>query len=553
MPLHIDVRFGCVSRSFLALVAHHWCRAERVQVAPARIDIFSPDRLQGHFLGLFGTFSGSAGLNTRVLTWTPPGNTHGCAPYKVPRSPPDFMGIASIVDRGDCSFVNKSMQAQLAGATGVFVVSDSDQIVAMAEGSTVGDMRNETDIHIFSVSMQHMLGTAIRFWNANHSLELSVTLSVQPYILPQESFLDFSLVVEVLIATSLLVGGALFGTADLRPGSPLVPRRREEVLHIEAVHAPIYCFLGSGMLVVLFFLMKYLIYVVMAAFCFGGASCVQQISSAILQYNCPSLRRLVFTIGDEEISIADVIAVVPAASIVVGWVWFRNTEYGFIYQNTIGAGFLCMIQRQLRLPNLKVAAVLLTTMFFFDIFWVFLSPLFFGGKSVMVEVAKGGGTNEAVPMLIRVPTMSESRGGDRMLGFGDIALPGLLVSYLLRHDSLDKRTCRRGYFVPGVVGYVAGLLTTCYVLVRTHMGQPALLYLVPGTLLPVLSLSWCRGELRTLWEGLPKHDAHLRIEEAELPEVLGAPADGGSQPIIRARLSDDSLSPHSRTRERISI
>merc|ERR1711957_498502 len=113
-----------------------------------------------------------------------------------------------------------------------------------------------------------------------------------------------------------------------------------------------------------------------------------------------------------------------------------------------------MMQRTLRLPNLRVAAILLCTMFFFDIFWVFISPLLFSGKSVMVEVATGGGTNEAVPMLIRVPTVGESGGGERMLGFGDIALPGLLISYLLRYDSLESKTYRNGYFIPGVLGYV---------------------------------------------------------------------------------------------------
>ena len=69
-------------------------------------------------------------------------------------------------------------------------------------------------------------------------------------------------------------------------------------------------------------------------------------------------------------------------------------------------------------------------MFFFDIFWVFISPLFFT-KSVMVEVARGGGTGESVPMLLRVPAIGDPFGRDRMLGFGDIALPGHNLSYRL--------------------------------------------------------------------------------------------------------------------------
>ncbi|XP_049271851.1 uncharacterized protein LOC125758551 [Rhipicephalus sanguineus] len=32
-------------------------------------------------------------------------------------------------------------------------------------------------------------------------------------------------------------------------------------------------------------------------------------------------------------------------------------------------------------------------------------------------------------------------------------------------------------------------------------GQPALLYLVPAILLPVILLAWCRGDLKNFWNG----------------------------------------------------
>ena len=37
----------------------------------------------------------------------------------------------------------------------------------------------------------------------------------------------------------------------------------------------------------------------------------------------------------------------------------------------------------LRLPDLRVGAILLCVFFLYDIFWVFLSPYFFSGQSVM--------------------------------------------------------------------------------------------------------------------------------------------------------------------------
>jgi len=48
----------------------------------------------------------------------------------------------------------------------------------------------------------------------------------------------------------------------------------------------------------------------------------------------------------------------------------------------MGIALLLVIQRTLRLPNIKVSAVLLSMAFLYDIFWVFISPYFFE-ESVM--------------------------------------------------------------------------------------------------------------------------------------------------------------------------
>ena len=57
----------------------------------------------------------------------------------------------------------------------------------------------------------------------------------------------------------------------------------------------------------------------------------------------------------------------------------------------------------LRLPSFKICTILLSILFIYDIFFVFITPhLTTDGKSVMVEVATGGGSGEQLPMVLKV-------------------------------------------------------------------------------------------------------------------------------------------------------
>jgi len=313
---------------------------------------------------------------------------------------------------------------------------------------------------------------------------------------------DPSQLLLVCLATGLIVAGAFFSTADLRLGSPIAPKA-DEVVEMDNRVPFMFCAAGSCALVTLYFLMRYLIYVIIFVFCLGGTSTLTELMYKCLRYSFPRLQRRVCAlplIGAVEV--AALIAFPVALAVSVSWFALRNTSRGWLCQDIIGAAFLCFLQRTLRLPSMKLAAFLLGLMFCFDIFWVFVSPLIFE-RSVMVVVATGGGTGETVPMLLRLPAIGDALGRDRMLGFGDIALPGLLVSFLRRHDVLSGRQLKRGYFAPSVFGYFVAMFVTLFALYVMQIGQPALLYLVPGTLGTTLVLAWRRGELHDLWEGRP--------------------------------------------------
>jgi minor histocompatibility antigen H13 len=138
-------------------------------------------------------------------------------------------------------------------------------------------------------------------------------------------------------------------------------------------------------------------------------------------------------------------------------------------------------------PRAWQGCILLSGLFLYDIFWVF-------GTEVMVSVAKGINA----PIKILFPkALGVTPIPCSMLGLGDIVIPGIFVSLMLRFDS-QKGLASRPYFMTNLVFYELGLCATVAVMHFFDAAQPALLYLVPccigGSLLTAVS----RGELSEL-------------------------------------------------------
>lgn len=164
------------------------------------------------------------------------------------------------------------------------------------------------------------------------------------------------------------------------------------------------------------------------------------------------------------------------------------------------------------------------------------------GESIMVEVAKGGNTQEQLPMVLRVPhfnneALSVCFGQFSLLGFGDILVPGLLVAYCHGFDLLTTRS--RLYFISGTLFYGIGLVLTFVALYMMRTPQPALLYLVPATLLPTVCIAWCRGQLADIWHGVKPipmaAQSNLQIAAATTTTLpaSSAPPSAPSSPALQ--------------------
>eukprot|EP00933_Yihiella_yeosuensis_P005400 TRINITY_DN109906_c0_g1_i1.p1 TRINITY_DN109906_c0_g1~~TRINITY_DN109906_c0_g1_i1.p1 ORF type:complete len:524 (-),score=83.62 TRINITY_DN109906_c0_g1_i1:152-1723(-) len=428
-----------------------------------------------------------------------PVDSHGCD--RIERCP----GCAVVVQQGKCPFSQKASKAEQAGAKLLIVVMEKEgPPVAMTSSGKTG-LLGPPKPRIQSISVSKKVGRQVSILMTEKDALVASCRKRQ-----DDPFGDIlSEVFVAVLAVVLVMLGAWHSVEDIRrPESQNA--FNEQVVAVEEGSGPHFVLFGSLMLTVLFFFMKYLIYILLLLFASGAVSTTAMLFEPIISSWFPSLQnrkgctipaRLAALLGvEEEHSVSDLIAESIGGVLAICFLIYRNDDtFGWILQDMIAVMLLLTIQRTLRLPNLKVGTLLLICTFFFDIFWVFLSPLIFK-KSVMIEVATGGGTGQSVPMVLKIPALSSDLPGQfKILGLGDIAIPGLLISLLLRHDLVRKSRRCGGYFAAGVIGYALGLIATFVSLYLMQHGQPALLFLVPGTLVPTCLIGLRKGELGALW------------------------------------------------------
>ncbi|XP_010023580.2 signal peptide peptidase-like 3 [Eucalyptus grandis] len=334
---------------------------------------------------------------------------------------------------------------------------------------------------------------------------------------PNRPLVDFSVVFLWMMAVGTIVCASLWSDftaaeqTDERYNelSPKVPTdagiakddSEKEVLDISVTGAVCFVITASIFLVLLYFFMSsWVLWVLIVLFCIGGIEGMHSIILGLISRKSRNRSQKMVSmplIG--EVSWISVIVLLLCMAFAIFWAVNQEASWAWIGQDILGICMMITVLQIARLPNIKVASVLLCCAFLYDIFWVFLSPLLFK-ESVMVVVARGDNSGGAsIPMLLRVPRVFDPWGGYDMIGFGDILFPGLLVSLLCRFDKDNKRGLLNGYFLWSTVGYGVGLcLTYLGLYLMNGHGQPALLYLVPCTLGLSIVLALTRRELKHL-------------------------------------------------------
>ncbi|XP_065844014.1 signal peptide peptidase-like 2B [Oscarella lobularis] len=269
-----------------------------------------------------------------------------------------------------------------------------------------------------------------------------------------------------------------------------------------------------GILLLLYYFYKYAIYAVLALFALGswfGLSDIVASAADLLpqrfQCRCP-VKKVPF--AKTPPTILSVASYLISLGLPLFWFFARHQWYSWILQDILGIALILHIYKGVVLKSLKACTTLMILFLIYDVFFVFITPLFTKSKeSIMIKVATGGragsGAKETLPLLLRLPSADPDYSAchnEGMLGFGDMIIPGLLISYCLLIDrQRHSAFVFRGYFFPVILAYGAGLGITYCALALMKSGQPALLYLVPSTLGMVFFLAWRNGDTKALWSG----------------------------------------------------
>jgi hypothetical protein len=226
---------------------------------------------------------------------------------------------------------------------------------------------------------------------------------------------------------------------------------QEDTLELTPMHAVGFVFMSSAGLFILFFFKIYSFVKVMYAF--GCSSALVQV--IMLPVVKKIAKRLQFrdfivwktgTADFGDISYLEIIASILGYVLGFSWLFMafsvRHPDryvFFWVMQDVMGACMCIAFLSIIKLNSIRVAAVLLTAAFFYDIFMVFVTPYIFAGKSVMIIVATSGGPPTAdpswcekypddadcqggdpLPMLLTMPRIGDYLGGSSLLGLGDI-------------------------------------------------------------------------------------------------------------------------------------
>ncbi|XP_062860682.1 signal peptide peptidase-like 2A isoform X2 [Trichomycterus rosablanca] len=429
--------------------------------------------------------------------------------------PGSLKGAAVVVIDGSCNLSQKAQVAQEFGAEAIIITS----VDAMRSSSISKSEHSNLTIPLALMRSQDFIDV-LKVFSGNDT-------KVQMYAPPIPEF-DFSILIMLVLAVfTVAMGGFWSGAAEREKLNARALSAGEDDSGGElSLYSPLkillFVVLMCGMLLLMYFFYRYLVYVIIVIFCLASATGLYSCLKALL--NAMGCSKLSVQCGERSCSVRNLMVAAVSITLAVVWGVYRNEDrWIWILQDLLGVAFCLNFMKTITLSNYKICVILLSLLLLYDVFFVFITPFFTpNGESIMVQVAmgpdaageKGSGdvvvpgdpssSYEKIPVVMRIPRFAAWAQNLCMmqfsiLGFGDIIIPGLLVAYCHRFDVWTGSS--KIYYISCTVAYCLGMILTFVVMFLSKMGQPALLYLVPFTLITSGVLAWRRQEFKQFWAG----------------------------------------------------
>lgn len=275
-----------------------------------------------------------------------------------------------------------------------------------------------------------------------------------------------------------------------------VIREVSEITEVKWYYAFIFVIIISCVLLLLFFFIKYMIIIYTLLFFFQSTMCLYYalkyfLKTLLLRFN-PELNSKRYL----SFKISDYISISIALTLVVIYYLTRH----WVLNNVLAFGLVFSVLSLLLFKNFKVCFWFLLCIFLYDTFWVFFSEKVFNGDNVMSKVA----TSIKLPIKLEIPILFSTNPikDCMLLGLGDIALPGLIVKYCKRFDSLSKT--KHKYFLIALLLYVISVGLAMIMLFAFEHSQPVLFYISPMFIIGLMLKAYLHGELGLFWNGIEK-------------------------------------------------
>lgn len=188
---------------------------------------------------------------------------------------------------------------------------------------------------------------------------------------------------------------------------------------------------------------------------------------------------------------------------IVTLIWFvfdlltknKYDEYKLYVNNLIAILVALSSINSMQITNVKTGMILLVGLFLFDIFWVFGSKYILNkiksnkNKDKLTNVKNNKipsddkeeiSVMEKIALNVNSPILLKyvfDKGKPMILGLGDIILPAVFIKTLVNNNA---------YYNTSIVSYIFGLVSAISATLITGKGQPALLYIVPSLIIPVI-------------------------------------------------------------------